>query len=100
MAPLTGQYTWTESAEALQLTVPLKGASPSTVDVFGESARNRASLRLDPANAVALVCPDAQRDTLLGQLSCLFMTQGADASIAMRSQQPRTTISEQREPAS
>lgn len=32
---VAGQYTWTETANAISLSVPLKGCSPSRVDIYG-----------------------------------------------------------------
>ena len=34
--PLAAEYTWAESETTIQLQVPLRGRSKSTVDVFGE----------------------------------------------------------------
>ena len=41
--PLAGEYTWRETEKQLILTIPLKGTSPKSVDVFG--ARRRALAR-------------------------------------------------------
>jgi dyslexia susceptibility 1 candidate gene 1 protein len=35
--PVSGEFTWTESADRIEVTVPLKGVSPKKVDVFTAS---------------------------------------------------------------
>ena len=33
--PLKGVYTWQDKKDSIKVSIPLKGASPSTVDIFG-----------------------------------------------------------------
>ena len=35
--PLSAEYTWRETEKQIILTIPLKGSSPKSVDVFGSS---------------------------------------------------------------
>ena len=41
--PVTGEYSWTESDDRIELTIPLKGVSPKCVDVFTTSTLLKVS---------------------------------------------------------
>lgn len=41
--PVSGEYTWRESDDNIEVTIPLKGASPKSVDVFTASCLLKVS---------------------------------------------------------
>ena len=43
--PIDADFTWRETEKQVILTIPLKGSSPKSVDVFGASLPNSVSAR-------------------------------------------------------
>eukprot|EP00953_Heterococcus_sp_UTEX-ZZ885_P009246 5468-Heterococcus_DN1.PRE.2 len=102
--PISAAYTWTETADALQVCIPLKGSAPAKVDVFATDCVLKVSFppylvdidlkgSIDETKSRANV----KHGTLILRAPKAAGHSGLWGAIAVSSEEPREQVKERRQ---